>query len=62
MYEGKRSEPADVVRSLQAVAMVKQIPEAEVAKVTTANAVLFFGLGHQGDPRGSVHGSKEQAL
>jgi Tat protein secretion system quality control protein TatD with DNase activity len=50
MYEGKRSEPADVARSLQAVAMVKQIREAEVAKVTTANAVRFFGLSHQEGP------------
>jgi TatD DNase family protein len=61
MYEGKRSEPADVVRSLQAVARIKQIPEAEVAKVTTANAVRFFGLGHKGDPRDFMHGSNEQA-
>jgi TatD DNase family protein len=61
MYEGKRSEPADVVRSLQAVARIKQIPEAEVAKVTTANAVRFFGLGHNGDPRDFMHGSNEQA-
>jgi TatD DNase family protein len=44
MYEGRRSEPADVVRTLQAVARLKQIPEAEVAKVSTANATGFFGL------------------
>ncbi len=43
-YDGKTSEPADVVRTLQAVARIKQIPETEVAKVTTENAVRFFGL------------------
>jgi TatD DNase family protein len=61
MYEGKRSEPADVVRSLQAVARLKQLPEAEVAKVTTANAFRFFGLDHQGDLPDFMHGSNEQA-
>jgi TatD DNase family protein len=44
IYEGARSEPADVVRTLQAVARIKQIPEPEVAKKTTQNAVRFFGL------------------
>ena len=43
-YEGRTSEPADVVRTLQAVAAIKQISEAEVAKVTTENAIRFFGL------------------
>jgi TatD DNase family protein len=44
LYEGRRSEPADVVRTCQAVARIKQIQEPEVAKVTTENAVQFFGL------------------
>jgi TatD DNase family protein len=44
LYEGRRSEPADVVRTCQAVARIKQIPESEAAKVTTENAVQFFGL------------------
>jgi TatD DNase family protein len=44
-YKGRRSEPADVVRTCQAVARIKQIPEVEVAKVTTENAARFFGLG-----------------
>ena len=48
IYEGRRSEPADVVRTLQAVARVKQISEPEVAEVTTKNAVRFFGLGGHG--------------
>ena len=49
LYEGRRSEPADVVRTLQAVARLKQLPEAEVAEVTTRNALGFFALG---EPRG----------
>lgn len=44
VYEGRRSEPADVVRTLQAVAGIKQIAEEQVAKVTKKNAVGFFGL------------------
>jgi TatD DNase family protein len=44
VYEGRRSEPADVVKTLQAVARIKQIPDPEVAKATTENAVRFFGL------------------
>jgi TatD DNase family protein len=44
VYEGRSSEPADVVRTLQAVARIKTISEPEVAKVTTENAVRFFGL------------------
>jgi hypothetical protein len=43
-YEGRRSEPADVVRTSQAVARIKEIPETEVAKVTTENAIRVFGL------------------
>ena len=48
IYEGRRSEPADVVRTLQAVARVKMIPEPEVAEVTTKNAVRFFDLSEPG--------------
>jgi Tat protein secretion system quality control protein TatD with DNase activity len=36
-----------VVKTLRAVAGIKQIPENEVAKVTTANAAHFFGLAAQ---------------
>lgn len=43
-YEGKRSEPADVLRALRAVAGIKQVAEAEVAEVTAANAAGFFDL------------------
>jgi TatD DNase family protein len=48
VYEGRKSEPADLVRTLQAVARIKEIPEPEVAKVTTENAVRFFGLEGMG--------------
>jgi TatD DNase family protein len=48
IYEGRRSEPADLLRTLQAVARVKQITEAEVAEVTTKNAVRFFALTEPG--------------
>jgi Tat protein secretion system quality control protein TatD with DNase activity len=34
-----------VVRTLQAVARIKQISEPEAAKTTTENAVWFFGQG-----------------
>jgi TatD DNase family protein len=47
-YEGRRSEPADLLKTLQAVAKVKQITEAEVAEVTTKNAVRFFALSGPG--------------
>lgn len=43
-YEGRKSEPADVVRTLRAVSKIKQIPEMDVARATTENAVQFFGL------------------
>jgi len=33
-----------VVRTLKAVARIKQVSEAEVAKVTPWTAVRFFGL------------------
>ncbi len=39
-----RSRPADVVRSLRAVAQLKGITEDVVAAVTTENALKFFGL------------------
>jgi TatD DNase family protein len=39
-----RSQPSDVVRSLKAAALIKDIPEEEAATVTTANACRLFGL------------------
>ncbi len=43
-YRGKVSEPADVIRSLKAVAELKRTPLEEVAGITTINAEDFFGL------------------
>ena len=40
-YEAK---PADVLRVLRGVARLKGVSEAQIAEVTTANAVKFFGL------------------
>ncbi len=47
VYRGKqeRSQPADVLRSLKAVAELKGLSEAEIAGKTTENAIEFFGLG-----------------
>lgn len=42
--EKYRSEVADVVRSLQAVAAIKGLEPEAVAKATTENALSFFGL------------------
>jgi TatD DNase family protein len=47
VYEGRRSEPADVLKTLRAVARIKQISETEVARVTTENAERFFSLRQQ---------------
>jgi Tat protein secretion system quality control protein TatD with DNase activity len=39
-----QARPADVRRSLTAVAAIKGLPEAEIAESTTMNAVKLFGL------------------
>jgi TatD DNase family protein len=44
VYQGHRSEPADVTRSLQAAADIKGLPADVVADRTTQNARLLFGL------------------
>jgi len=38
------SSPADVIRSLRGAAELKGVSEAQIAEVTTANALRFFGL------------------
>lgn len=43
-YRGVVSEPSDVLRSLGAVAELKDLLEEEVAESTTLNAREFFGL------------------
>ena len=42
-----RSQPADVFRSLKAVAALKGIDESTIAQQTTNNAKQFFGLNAQ---------------
>jgi TatD DNase family protein len=44
VYQGHRSEPADVTRSLQASADIKGLPADVVAERTTQNARLLFGI------------------
>jgi len=44
VYQGHRSEPADVTRSLQAAADIKGLPADLVAEKTTQNARLLFGI------------------
>ena len=39
-----KSKPADVVRSLKAVAQLKEIDEAAIAELTTRNAINLFAL------------------
>jgi TatD DNase family protein len=43
-YRGRDSEPADVARVLREVARLKGVEEAEVARITTANALALFSL------------------
>jgi TatD DNase family protein len=47
MYQGHRSEPADVVRSLKAAAAIKDLPADAVAETTTRNAVSLFRMSIQ---------------
>ena len=44
VYQGHRSEPADVVRSLSAAAELKSLPEQAVAEKTTANALRLYHM------------------
>jgi len=44
VYQGHRSEPADVTRSLQAAAEIKGLSVDVVAERTTRNATSLFGL------------------
>lgn len=44
VYQGHRSEPADVVRSLKAAAELKSLPEEVVAAKTTENALLLYRI------------------
>lgn len=44
VYQGHRSEPADVTRSLRAAADIKGLPVDVVAERTTQNAMSLFGI------------------
>ncbi|MCR4407461.1 MAG: TatD family hydrolase [Anaerolineae bacterium] len=46
-YRGQRNEPAHVRLVAEAIAHVKTIPLDEVARTTTNNARVLFGLHHQ---------------
>jgi TatD DNase family protein len=48
VYRGHRSEPADVGRSLRAVAELKSLELDQVARRTTENALRFYGLEAKG--------------
>jgi len=41
-YEAR---PADIIRSLRGVAQLRGVSEAQIAEVTTANALRLFGIG-----------------
>jgi TatD DNase family protein len=43
-YQGKNSQPADLIQTLQHLSRIKQMPEKEVAEVVTENAERVFGL------------------
>lgn len=43
-YRGRRCEPLYVEEMVKKIAKVKELSFEEVAKVTTANAIAFFGL------------------
>lgn len=43
-YQGKVSEPADLIWTAREVSRVKEVPLEEVIRVTTANAREFFGI------------------
>jgi TatD DNase family protein len=43
-YQGKKSEPVDVFKTLDEVARIKDIGKEQVAKTTNENALKFFEL------------------
>lgn len=46
-YQGKASEPRNVVDTLQALSLLKNVPMDVVGRVTTENAMTFFGFEKQ---------------
>ena len=43
-YQGKISEPADLIVTLSELANLKNMESKEVQQITTSNAKYFFGL------------------
>ena len=43
-YQWKKAEPADVFKTLEAVAKIKGMKREDVAEITTENALKFFDL------------------
>ncbi|MGD8954025.1 MAG: TatD family hydrolase [Desulfobacterales bacterium] len=43
-YQGKVSEPADLLNTLTHLSRIKDLPIEEIARITTANAGTFFGI------------------
>ena len=43
-HRGERNEPAYAKLTLEKIAEVKQIPFEDADRITTANAIGFFGL------------------
>jgi TatD DNase family protein len=41
---GRRNEPCHVALTLDAVAKLRDLPSLEMAKITTANTLAFFGI------------------
>jgi TatD DNase family protein len=41
-YQGKRSEPADLVITIRELSRIKNLPPEEVARVAASNTELFY--------------------
>lgn len=50
-HRGKRNEPARVVHTLEALARMRGVSAAELARVTTDNARRFYGLDASATPQ-----------
>jgi TatD DNase family protein len=44
-YRGKVSEPAHLLDTLTHLSRIKEMPIEDVARITSANARAFFGIG-----------------
>jgi TatD DNase family protein len=50
-HRGKRNEPAYVAHTLEALALLRGVPVAELDRVTTENTQRLFGLGERMEPQ-----------